>query len=135
MRGQTLQNRGKEKIQSKLSISLLVFITSSTSTKMTVEENKTLVKSFIEDVFNKHNLMAADKYIAAPGRERFKQMLNRLFLAFPDIHGSTEHILAEDNLAHKKNVGVQTILSTSNYWSYSWQLMSYYFSSCHLSYY
>jgi predicted ester cyclase len=25
-------------------------------------------------------------------------MLNRLFLAFPDMHGSTEHILAEDNL-------------------------------------
>ncbi|MDQ6862332.1 MAG: ester cyclase [Thermoproteota archaeon] len=64
-----------------------------------MEENKVLIKSFIEEVFNKHNLTAADKYIAAaPGREGFKQMMNRLFLAFPDIHGTVEHILAEDNL-------------------------------------
>jgi predicted ester cyclase len=64
-----------------------------------MDENKTLIKSFIEEVFNKHNLTAADKYIAAaPGREGFKQMLNRPFLAFPDIHGTVEHMLSEDNL-------------------------------------
>ena len=63
-----------------------------------VEENKVLIKSAIEEIFNKHNFTAADKYMAGPGLEGFKQMLNRLFLAFPDIHGTVEHMLAEDNL-------------------------------------
>ena len=65
---------------------------------MTVEENKTLIKSAIEEIFNQHNFTAADKYMAGPGLEGFKQMLNRLFLAFPDMHGTVEHMLAEDNL-------------------------------------
>jgi len=58
-----------------------------------VEENKVLIKSAIEEIFNKHNFTAADKYMAGPGLEGFKQMLNRLFLAFPDIHGTVEHML------------------------------------------
>ena len=47
-----------------------------------VQENKVLIKSFIEEVFNEHNLTAADKYLAAaPGREGFKQMdLRNTFL-------------------------------------------------------
>jgi len=63
-----------------------------------VEENKALVKSVIEDVFNKHNLAAADKYFVELGREEFKQFLNRYFLAFPDLHATVEHMLAQDNL-------------------------------------
>ena len=36
--------------------------------------------------------------MAGPGLGGFKQMLNRLYLAFPDIHGTVEHMLTEDNL-------------------------------------
>lgn len=48
-------------------------------------ENKTLVKSFIEEVFNKRDLAAADKYLsqrnpmAGQGQEGFKQFINAYF--------------------------------------------------------
>lgn len=70
-----------------------------------MEENKNLIKSFIEEIFNKHNLTAVDKYIAinltdrsGKTQESFKKLLNELFSAFPDLHVNIEHILAEHNL-------------------------------------
>lgn len=69
-----------------------------------MEENKNLIKSFIEEIFNKHNLTAVDKYIAinltdrsGKTQESFKKLLNELFSAFPDLHVNIEHILAEHN--------------------------------------
>src|SRR5919199_2846864 len=63
------------------------------------ERNKTLVKSFVEEVFNKHNLSATEKYLAVQGsKEEFKQSLNILFTAFPDMYANIEHIVAEDKL-------------------------------------
>jgi predicted ester cyclase len=69
-----------------------------------LEKNKTLVKSFIEEVFNKRDLTAADKYlsqrkpVAGQGQEGFKQFINAYFLAFPDFHATIEHILGENDL-------------------------------------
>ena len=69
-----------------------------------MEENKELIKSFIEEVFNKHNLTAIDKYHAANltnGSEKtpesFKKSLTALFSGFPDLHVNIEHVLAENN--------------------------------------
>jgi len=69
-----------------------------------MEENKVLIKSFIDEVFNQHDLTAIDKYHAPhlsndSGKtvESFKKYLTALFLGFPDLHVNIEHILAENN--------------------------------------
>jgi predicted SnoaL-like aldol condensation-catalyzing enzyme len=73
-----------------------------------LEANKLLIKSFIQEVFNKHNLTAIDKYyapnaiqhnpIAAQGRQEYKQSFIPFFSIFPDIHATIEHILAENSV-------------------------------------
>jgi predicted ester cyclase len=72
------------------------------------ERNKTLVRSFIEEIFNQHNLPSIGKYFgqnsvdgspqAGKGGKGFEQFLIALFKAFPDIHTTIEHIVAENNL-------------------------------------
>ena len=68
-----------------------------------MRDNKELIKSFIEEVFNKHDLTAIDKYLVpnllnGSGKtpESFKKFLNTLFSGFPDLHVNIEHILADD---------------------------------------
>jgi steroid delta-isomerase-like uncharacterized protein len=75
-----------------------------------LEVNKLLIKSFVQEVFNKHNLTALDKYYApnvtqhnpptaAQGRQGFKQFFAPFFSsAFPDIHATIEHIIAENSV-------------------------------------
>ena len=72
---------------------------------MSLSTNKALVKSFVEEVFNNHNLEAIERYLAEQGREGFKQKkegfkesLSAQFKAFPDIQVKIEHILAENDL-------------------------------------
>jgi steroid delta-isomerase-like uncharacterized protein len=71
------------------------------------ERNKIIVRSFIEEIFNKHNLSSVEKYFgkdsvegspqAGKGGEGFKQFLTDFFKAFPDMHTTIEHIVAENN--------------------------------------
>jgi predicted ester cyclase len=68
------------------------------------EKNKVLIKSFIDEVFNKQNLAAIDEYHAAnltngSGKtsQSFKKSLTALFSGFPDLHVNIEHILAEND--------------------------------------
>ena len=68
---------------------------------MSLSTNKALVKSFVEEVFNNHDISATEKYLAGQGNKEFKQFkesLTPFFTAFPDIHANIEHIVAEDNL-------------------------------------
>ena len=65
---------------------------------MSLSTNKALVKSFVEEVFNNHNLSAIEKYLARQGKEGFKQFLSEFFTAFPDVHPDIEYIVAEDSL-------------------------------------
>ena len=71
---------------------------------MSLSNEKNVIKSFIEEVFNKHNMSAAEKYFVKEnpsiglGSEGFKQSLNALFTAFPDIHANIEHIVAENDI-------------------------------------
>ena len=71
------------------------------------ERNKTVIRSFIEEIFNEHNLLSIEKYFgkesvegspqAGKGGEGFKQFLTDFFKAFPDMHTTIEHMVAENN--------------------------------------
>jgi predicted ester cyclase len=65
---------------------------------MSLSTNKALVQSFVEEVFNKHDLSSIEKYLAGQGSEGFKQFLSEFFTAFPDIHANIEHVVAENDL-------------------------------------
>jgi predicted ester cyclase len=65
---------------------------------MSLSTNKALVKSFVEEVFNKHDLSSIEKYLTEQGSEGFKQFLSEFFTAFPDIHANIEHLVAENDL-------------------------------------
>jgi predicted ester cyclase len=69
---------------------------------MSLSTNKALVKSYIEEVFNNHDISATEKYLAGQRNEKFKQFkessLTPFFTAFPDVHADIEHIVAEDSL-------------------------------------
>jgi predicted ester cyclase len=70
-------------------------------TVLSISKNKALIESFIEDVLNRHDLSAIEKYsipIAAKRGGSFKQFLSAFFTAFPDWHTNIEHVVAEDNL-------------------------------------
>ena len=65
------------------------------------KKNKTLVESFVEEIFNKHNLSAIENYlnpVAGKRSEEFKEFLSAFFKAFPDWHANIEQIVAENNL-------------------------------------
>lgn len=72
------------------------------------ERNKTIIRSFIEEIFNEHNLSHIEKYFgkdsvegspkARKGRRGFEHFLINFFKAFPDMRTSIEHMVAEKNL-------------------------------------
>jgi predicted ester cyclase len=72
------------------------------------ERNKTLIRSFIDEIFNEHNLLSVEKYFgkgsvegspqAGKGGEGFKQFLTDFLIAFPDWRAKIEHIVAENDL-------------------------------------
>jgi len=69
---------------------------------MSLEENKTIVRRFIE-AYNKRNLDLIDDFVAPDyfdhtnkvDREGLKQLFNMGFKAFPDWHETIEDIIAE----------------------------------------
>jgi predicted SnoaL-like aldol condensation-catalyzing enzyme len=58
-----------------------------------IEENKQIVRNFAEDVFNRHDLAAVDKYMI--GAENLKRYLGDYFAGHPDSHTTIDQILAE----------------------------------------
>jgi predicted ester cyclase len=63
--------------------------------------NKELIESFVENIFNKHDISATEKYFVKDSITRgegFKQFLSALFRAFPDMHTKIEHIVADNDL-------------------------------------
>jgi predicted ester cyclase len=74
---------------------------------VSIEENKALVRSGLEEIVNKGNIDAVDKFFAVdgidhtappgspPGFAFMKQLNNMLFAAFPDIQVNIEDLIAE----------------------------------------
>jgi predicted ester cyclase len=62
--------------------------------------NKELIESFVEDIFNKHDILAAEKYFVKDSTTGggFKQFISALLRAFPDMHTKIEHIVSENDL-------------------------------------
>jgi len=69
---------------------------------MSLEENKAIVRRFIED-YNKHDLSSIEDFVAPDyvdhtnkvDREVLKHLFNMAFKAFPDWHETIEDIIAE----------------------------------------
>jgi len=71
------------------------------------DDNKALLKKFYEDVFNKHNVDAADQFIAKdaidhnampgtkPGLEGIKDEFRQFFAGFPDWTVTVDDMIAE----------------------------------------
>jgi steroid delta-isomerase-like uncharacterized protein len=81
------------------------------------EENKALIRSAWDEIFNKKNLKAVDEYFAEdatlgfapPGipadREGFKQIMGPYLTAFPDLHVVLDDQVAEgDNVASRFSI-------------------------------
>lgn len=74
---------------------------------MASEENKLLLKRFVEEAINKKNLDALDGLVAenfvehvpfpgqGPGRDGLRHALSMFLSAFPDIHWSVDEQIAE----------------------------------------
>ena len=73
---------------------------------MSTEENRMLVHRFFEELWNQGNLAVADELLASghvhhfsdgdiTGPEGVKQLVSWLRTAFPDIHTSTDDVVAE----------------------------------------
>jgi predicted ester cyclase len=72
------------------------------------ERNKTLIRSYIEEIFNKHNLSSIERYFggdsiegspqAGKGGVGSEQFINEFFEAFPEWRAAIEHIVAENDL-------------------------------------
>ena len=74
---------------------------------MSVEENKLVVREFIDETLNKGNVDAAGDYVAdgvvelvplpgqGPGLAGLKDVLRGMRIAFPDLHWTIEEQIAE----------------------------------------
>jgi len=77
---------------------------------MSAEENKAIVHRYLEEVWNKGDLGAADEIIAPAfvfrgpggdieGLEAFKQYVTGVRSVFPDLHFTTEDLIVEGDKA------------------------------------
>lgn len=75
---------------------------------MSTEENKAVERRFYEEVWGKMNLTIIDELVApdvvdhnpsvpgqGPGREGFRQTIELIFSAFPDVQITIEDLIAE----------------------------------------
>jgi predicted SnoaL-like aldol condensation-catalyzing enzyme len=85
-----------------------------------IENNKNIVKTFIEELFNKHNTTALDQYVAPDliqhnpmekqGSVGVKEFFTPLVTGLPDLHATVEHMIAEGDkvVAYLNITGTQT---------------------------
>ena len=71
-----------------------------------LEANKLLIRGYIEEVFNKHQPAASDRFVATDfiehnprlphdGLAGITQFVTKVFAAFSDYHGEIQDIVAE----------------------------------------
>ena len=75
---------------------------------MSLEENKALMRRFVQEFWNQGNVAAADEFMTAdativlPGsgqvsKEHFKTFVTTFRRAFPDWHSTAEELIAEED--------------------------------------
>jgi steroid delta-isomerase-like uncharacterized protein len=71
---------------------------------MTLEENKAILRHFIEEIYNQKNVAAYDTFIAPDfhshmsggmTREQVRQSYSGIFAGLPDLHYEIEDMIAE----------------------------------------
>ena len=72
-----------------------------------LEQNKTLFKRFVDEVFNKKNVAFIDEFLA-PSLVEHKEDIYAFLGAFPDLHVTVEDLIAEGD----KIVGRVTLTGT-----------------------
>ena len=88
---------------------------------MSVEENKLVVREFIDETLNKGNVDAAGDYVAdgvvelvplpgqGPGLAGLKDVLRGMRIAFPDLHWTIEEQIAEADKVLTRSPGPEPI--------------------------
>ena len=66
------------------------------TTQPTTEKNKHIIRNFIQEVLDRHDIEAADRYFPESPKP-FKQFLSGFFQRFSDSRTTIDHILAEDD--------------------------------------
>ena len=80
---------------------------------MSTEENKAVARRYIEEVFNQKNLAMIDELntpdvvlhnasMTIEGREAYKQFVSMYLSAFPDMHMTIEHMIAEGDIVAER---------------------------------
>ena len=79
-------------------------------------DNKTLVRVFFEEFFNRHDFDAIDKYLSAdyiqhdwdvpPGREGFREHFKHVFTMFPHFHVDVRAVISEGDMVVMRGYGV-----------------------------
>ncbi len=65
---------------------------------MSIEENKALVRRFIEDLFGRGNTAVADELLSADAAAVYKGWVTRVRGGLPDLRVTVDHLVAEGNL-------------------------------------
>jgi steroid delta-isomerase-like uncharacterized protein len=76
--------------------------------RMSIEENKAIIRHYLEEAWNKKNLAVVDEFIAPDliqhirnvplGREGIKQFFSMIYGSFPDAHLTIEDVVAEGDM-------------------------------------
>jgi len=73
---------------------------------MAADENGALVRRFLEELFNQHDMGAIDRYLSAdyvehvvppeipPTRDGFRQFIEAFFIGFPDFRYTIDDVIA-----------------------------------------
>lgn len=71
---------------------------SETTQSSDLEQNKMIIRNFVQEVLNRHDIEAADKYFPEEDPIQFKQFLSRFFQRLPDSRTTIDHIIAENDM-------------------------------------
>jgi predicted SnoaL-like aldol condensation-catalyzing enzyme len=80
---------------------------SSQTTQSTTEKNKLIIRNFIQEVLDGHDIEAADRYFPENPKQ-FKQFLGGFFQRFPDSRTTIDHIIAENDKVMVMMTGTAT---------------------------
>ena len=77
-----------------------------------MEKNKEFLEAFTEDFWNNHNMAGFDKYFSSDfinhnanvdmNAEQYKGLCQAFFTAFPDLHVTTNYLVAEGDKVVKR---------------------------------